>query len=88
MLPGNAALEISRDAATMPRMETTPTLSPADRERRLALARQAFEKYSAQCFWSWDQEMTIEERHLPGIIRGLRLHGGHAGYRIVEELCR
>ena len=69
-------------------METTQPLSLADRERRLALARQAFVDYSAQCFWSWDQGMAIEERHIPGIIRGLRLHGGHAGYRIVEELCR
>ena len=69
-------------------MELPPPKSEADRERRLALARQAFKDYSAQCFWSWNPDLPIQERHIPGIIEGLRQYGGHKGYRLVAELCR
>ena len=69
-------------------METTPTLSPADRERRLALARQAFADFSAQCFWFWKDDPNITEETIPLIVRELRLNGGHAGYRVAAELCR
>lgn len=57
-------------------------------EHRLALARKAFKEFYAQCFWSSDPNHVVEEQDLPWIIRNLRLHGGHRGYRIVAELCR
>ncbi|MBC8095426.1 MAG: hypothetical protein H7Y43_06415 [Akkermansiaceae bacterium] len=57
-------------------------------QRRLELARQAFKEFYAQCFWSSDPEHRVVEADIPWIIRNLRHHGGHRGYRIVAELCR
>lgn len=59
----------------------------AARERRVALARQAFREYFAQCFWSWDENTEIKEETIPLIVEGLRHYGGHRGYRIAAELC-
>jgi hypothetical protein len=56
--------------------------------QRLKLARQAFQQYFAQCFWSSDPNLEIREEDIPFVIRGLRHYGGHAGYRIAAELCR
>ncbi len=72
--------------------ENTQTASSAAaaeaRQHRLELARRAFEEFSAQCFWSAPADLQVTEKDIPFIIRGLRLHGGHKGYRIVAELCR
>jgi hypothetical protein len=58
------------------------------RERRLELARKAFKDFYAQCFWSYRDDLEITEEKIPLVIRGLRLHGGHQGYRIVAALCQ
>jgi hypothetical protein len=60
----------------------------SDRERRLALARQAFKEFFAQCFWSWNEDTEITNETIPLIIEGLRHYGGHRGYRIAAELCQ
>ena len=60
----------------------------AERERRLALARQAFKDFKAQCFWFWRDDPEIDEDTIPQIVRELRHNGGHRGYRIAAELCR
>ena len=63
---------------------------PADemaRQRRLALAQQAYRDFFAQCFWSYREDAEITEDKIPFVIRGLREHGGHAGYRIAARLC-
>jgi hypothetical protein len=57
-------------------------------QRRLDLARKAFNDFFAQCFWSWQPNAEITEQTIPLIIRALRLHGGHKGYRIASELCQ
>ena len=59
-----------------------------DRERRLELARKAFKDFYAQCFWSADPGLVVEERHIPFIMSNLRLHVGHKGFRLASELCR
>lgn len=56
--------------------------------RRVELAQRAFKEFFAQCFWSCDPNLVVTEKHIPLIMRNLRLHGGHRGYRIVAELCR
>lgn len=61
---------------------------PLTKEEKLELARRVFREYFAQCFWSWNPDVVLRDEHLPMIVQGLRLHGGHAGYRIVEQLCR
>lgn len=67
---------------------TSTAEDDAARQRRLALAQQAYRDFFAECFWSSDPGHRVEERDLPWIIRNLREHGGHRGYRIVAELCR
>ncbi len=58
------------------------------RRRRLAIARQAYRDFFAQCFWSSDPNRRIEDADRPWIIRNLRENGGHPGYHVVEQLCR
>lgn len=60
----------------------------SDRERRLELARRAFEDFYIQCFWSWNDEIEITEETIPSIVRQLRRHGGHKGYRVAAQLCQ
>ena len=69
--------------------EAAPTSSdPAVRQRRLELARVAFREFYAQCFWSYREDADITEEKIPFVVRGLREHGGLAGYRAATELCR
>jgi hypothetical protein len=71
------------------RTQTPPGAANADaRQHRLELARKAFKEFSAQCFWSAPADLEVTEADIPFIIRGLRLHGGHRGYRLAAELCR
>lgn len=72
----------------MPSVNPGETPSQDERDHRLALARNAFREFRAQCFWFWDDSPEITEETLPLIIADLRLHGGHRGYRIAAELCR
>ena len=58
------------------------------RQRRLDLARQAFREFYAQCFWSYREDAEITEDKIPFVVRGLREHGGLAGYQAAAELCR
>ena len=51
------------------------------------LARKAFKEFYAQCFWSYREDAEITEEKIPFIIRGLREHGGLAGYQTAAELC-
>ena len=60
----------------------------AARQFRLELARQAFRDFYAQCFWSYRPDAEITEAKIPLVVRGLREHGGLAGYRVAAELCR
>ena len=77
-----------RDSLAPMDARTSTAEDDAARQRRLALAQQAFRDFFAECFWSSDPGHRVEERDLPWIIRNLREHGGHRGYRIVAELCR
>ncbi len=60
----------------------------SDQKRRVALAREAFKDFYAQCFWSYREDAEITETDIPWIIRELRHYGGAKGYRAVAELCR
>lgn len=68
--------------------ETSPQVDPDALQRRLALARRAFKEFYAQCFWSYREDAEITEEKISFVIRGLREHGGLAGYRVAAELCR
>ena len=58
------------------------------RQRRLDLAQKAFREFYAQCFWSYREDAEITEDKIPFVIRGLRKHGGLAGYQMAAALCR
>jgi hypothetical protein len=69
--------------------ETGQSLSDTTaRQHRLRLAQKAFKDFYAQCFWSYREDAEITEDKIAFVIRGLREHGGLAGYRIAAELCR
>lgn len=68
--------------------QSQPTPAPDAQARRVELARRAFKEFFGQCFWSCDPDLVVTEKHIPLIMRNLRLHGGHRGYRIVADLCR
>ena len=68
--------------------QSSPGSDAAARQARLQLARKAFKDFYAQCFWSYREDAEITEEKIPFVIRGLREHGGLAGYRIAAELCR
>jgi hypothetical protein len=57
-------------------------------EAKLELARRAFNEFFPLCFWFCDPKLVIEEKHIPMIVRHLRLNGGHKGYRKAAQLCR
>ena len=59
----------------------------AFRQRRLDLARKAFREFYAQCFWSYREDAEITEDKIALVIRGLREHGGLAGYQVAAKLC-
>ena len=66
-----------------------PSDAEAEARRcRLELARSAFREFHAQCFWSYRPDAEMTEEKIPLVVRGLREHGGLAGYRIAAELCR
>lgn len=69
-------------------MKPGEAVSQAERERRLALAREAFREFRTQCFWFWRDDPEITEATIPLLVEDLRLNGGHRGYRIAAELCR
>ena len=77
-------------SSTVGRMrETDQSLGdPAIRQRRLDLAKKAFREFYAQCFWSYREDAEITEDKIAFVIRGLREHGGMAGYQAAAELCR
>lgn len=68
-------------------METETPNTPT-KDQRLELAQNAFRDYSTQCFWFMDEKMIVTEETLPQIIEGLKLHGGHKGWKLAHELCR
>jgi hypothetical protein len=83
-------LPLAANSSTLAAMgETDQSLcDTVVRQRRLDLAKTAFREFYAQCFWSYREDTEITEAKIAFVIRGLREHGGLAGYRIAAELCR
>jgi hypothetical protein len=62
---------------------TSPPQSALD---RLELARELFQEYHALCFWNAPRDLDITEENVPFVVKGLRLYGGHAGFRLSGKL--
>ena len=67
-------------------IQTTEAAAAA--QRRVELARSAFKKFYAQCFWSYREDAEIGAEDIPWVIRELRHYGGAKGYQAVAEICR
>jgi hypothetical protein len=82
-------LPLAANSSTMADMvETDQSLRDTTvRQRRLDLAQKAFREFYAQCFWSYREDTEITEDKIAFVIRGLREHGGLAGYQIAAKLC-
>jgi hypothetical protein len=69
-------------------MKTVPPPAPLSANERIRLAQQAFEQYRTRCFWSMPKNFVVTEENLPSIIEGLKLDGGHKGWKLAHALCR
>jgi len=87
---GLGGLPLEAESSTMAGMDETkqPLRDIAVRQRRLELAQKAFREFYAQCFWSYREDAEITEDKIAFVIRGLREHGGLAGYQMAAELCQ
>lgn len=61
-------------------------LKPGTLEERLALANQLFREFHTRCFWHCPRDLVITEDHLDLVIKGLRHHGGHRGFKLAAQL--
>jgi hypothetical protein len=57
-------------------------------EEKLRRAQEAYREFYLQCFWSMPKDLVVTELNLPLIIEGLKLEGGHKGWRLAHSLCR
>lgn len=58
-----------------------------DEAERVALAREALREFHTQCFWFMKVDAVPTVADLPGIARGLRLHGGRRGFLLAARIC-
>ena len=68
--------------------EPTETSVTLTNEERLRRAQEAYKDFYLQCFWSMPEDLVITDETLPLVIDGLKLDGGHKGWRLAHSLCR
>ena len=56
-------------------------------DERIRLARDAFARFYAMCFWSWPPDTEITPELLPNVAHALRSHGGRAQFILSEQIC-
>lgn len=54
---------------------------------RVHLAREAFGRYYAMCFWSWSRQTEITPALLPNVAHALRSYGGRRQFILSEQIC-
>jgi hypothetical protein len=70
-------------------MNTPEASSPRlSEEERLRVAQEAYGRFGTRCFWFMKRDLKITQDDLPLIIEGLKLHGGHEGWKLAHALCR
>jgi hypothetical protein len=62
--------------------------TPLTNEERLRCAQAVYREYRIQCFWFMRDDLIVTEKNFPLIIEGLKLHGGHKGWKLAHALCR
>lgn len=66
--------------------ESAATGAPISPQERLELANRLFREYHTRCFWHRPPDLVITEDLLPLVVRGLRKHGGRAGFILAGKL--
>jgi hypothetical protein len=56
-------------------------------EERLRLAQEAFHFYRTRCFWFMRRDFIVTEETIALVIEGLKLSGGHRGWKLAQVLC-
>ena len=51
-------------------------------------ARRAFQRYRAQCFWSYQPNLEIGPKDVPWVAEQLMKHGDREAWRLGTRLCR
>lgn len=62
--------------------------APLSSEAKVALAKDAFRRFYAKCFWYMREDFVVTTSTLPLVIHGLRQNGNRETYAIVDRLCR
>jgi hypothetical protein len=65
--------------------KATHLLSTAE---KLALANRHCREFRSLCFWHSPPDLVVTEDLIPFVIKGLRGHGGHRGFRLAAEFER
>jgi len=69
------------------KMTTRHDEKPLETETlRLSLAQAAFRKFWIQCFWFMPKNLVVKDADLSTIVAGLKLHGGHLGRSLADQL--
>src|SRR5262249_3094810 len=66
------------------RAQTAPT--PRNLQERLELANLLYREFHARCFWHSPRDLVITEDLIPFVVKGLRAHGGHRGFKLAGKL--
>lgn len=66
---------------------TTDDRVEHDLAARLCLARDAFDRYYAMCFWSWSRDTVITLDLLPNVAHALRSYGGRQQWILSDAIC-
>lgn len=55
---------------------------------RVRDARRAYQKFHAQCFWSYAPDLVITIDDVPWVAEQLMKHGGRVAWEAGQKLCR
>ena len=68
-------------------MNLTPTIATLRTEHeRIELANQLYREFRTRCFWHSPRDLVITEDLIPFVVKGLRTHGGHRGFKLAAKL--
>ena len=70
-------------AATNPE-QAVPT--PRNLHERLELANLLHREFHKRCFWHSPPDLVVTEDLIPFVVKGLRAHGGHRGFKLADKL--
>jgi hypothetical protein len=70
--------------AIMSLAQTIPV--PRNPHDRLELANLLYREFHTRCFWHCPRELVITAELIPFVVKGLRTHGGHRGFKLAAKL--